>query len=101
MSERDISQVQAATGHRSQKVTEGYAKVTGNVARFATEQADQRSWSTLPDEIWMASVALPAGTHELSIDFVDANRRVVDTRVLSGIDVDPGRRRYVIVRTVR
>jgi hypothetical protein len=73
----------------------------GNLARYASERADQRVWSTLPDEIWMSTLVLPAGSHDLTIDFLDARQRVVESRVVSGVEVVPGSREYVIVRTVR
>lgn len=76
-------------------------QITGNLARFASEQADQRVWSTLPDEIWMSSVFVPAGSHDLRIDFHDAGGRVVESRVVSSVEVMPGEREFVIVRTVR
>jgi hypothetical protein len=76
-------------------------QITGNLARFASEQADQRVWSTLPDEIWMSSIFVPAGSHDLRIDFHDAGGRVVESRVVSSVEVMPGQREFVIVRTVR
>jgi hypothetical protein len=76
-------------------------QITGNIARYATEQADQRSWSTLPDEIWMASVVLPEGRHDLSVDFLNAQQVVVESRRIPAVEVAGGQRRFVIVRTVR
>ncbi|MBW2497795.1 MAG: hypothetical protein JRF61_11025 [Deltaproteobacteria bacterium] len=73
----------------------------GNLARYGSERADQRVWSTLPDEIWMSTLVLPAGSHDLTIDFLDAGQRVVESRIVSGVEVAPGGREYVIVRTVR
>jgi len=76
-------------------------QITGNLARFATEQADKRVWSTLPDEIWMCSIVVPAGSHDLEMEFLDAQGTVVETRVVPEVEVGPGRREFVIVRTVR
>ena len=76
-------------------------QISGNIARFASEQADKRVWSTLPDEIWMSSLVLPAGVHDLNVDFVTANETVVESRVFSAVEVLAGRRQYIIVRTVR
>lgn len=76
-------------------------QITGNLARFASEQADKRLWSTLPDEIWMSSIFVPAGSHDLRIDFRDAGGRIVESRVVSSVEVMPGQREFVIVRTVR
>ena len=76
-------------------------QIAGNLARFASEQADKRLWSTLPDEIWMSSIFVPAGSHDLRIDFHDAGGRIVESRVVSSVEVMPGQREFVIVRTVR
>lgn len=76
-------------------------QITGNIARYATEQADKRSWSTLPDEVWMSSVVLPEGEHDLSVDFLNAQQVVVESRRFPGVRVLPGRRHFIIVRTVR
>jgi hypothetical protein len=50
------------------------------VAAIATEQADTRSWLTLPSNIQMARLQLPAGKHTVTIDFLDRNQNVVSTR---------------------
>jgi hypothetical protein len=76
-------------------------QITGNFARFASEQADKRVWSTLPDQIWMSSVVLPEGTHDLTVDFLNAQEVVVESRSISGIQVPAGSRQFIIVRTVK
>lgn len=76
-------------------------QITGNFARFASEQADKRVWSTLPDQIWMSSVVLPEGTHDLTVDFLNAQEVVVESRSISGIQVSAGSRQFIIVRTVK
>ncbi len=76
-------------------------QVGGNIARFATEQADKRGWSTLPDTIWMVSIVVPEGKHDVVIDFMNAEQSVVEARTIPGIEVAAGGRRFVIVRTVQ
>jgi len=76
-------------------------QIAGNIARYATEQADKRVWSTLPDQIWMSSVVLPAGSHDLTIDFLNAQDGIVESRVIQGVQVSDGTRQFVIVRTAR
>ncbi len=77
------------------------AQVAGNVARYATERADTRVWSTLPDQIWMSTVVVPPGTHQVSVDFLDAQQGVVETRDVPDLTVAAGERRFVILRTVQ
>ena len=76
-------------------------QIAGNIARYASEQADKRVWSTLPDQIWMSSIVLPEGTHDISIDFMNAKQIVVESRVIPAVEVAPGTRQFVIVRTVK
>ena len=76
-------------------------QISGNIARYATEQADKRVWSTLPDQIWMSSVVLPAGSHDLAVDFVNAQGLPIESRMVADLQVTPGSRQFVIIRTVR
>ncbi len=48
-----------------------------NLAGVLTEQADTRSWQTLPNQIFMVRMPLPAGTHTLNLSFLDANGQVL------------------------
>ena len=75
--------------------------VTGNIVRYASEQADKRGWSTLPDQIWMSSIFLPEGVHDFTVDFLNAQQVVIESRSFSGIQVLDGRRQFIIVRTVK
>lgn len=47
-----------------------------NLVGVLTEQADTRSWRTLPNQIFMVRMPLPAGTHTLKLSFLDANGQV-------------------------
>ena len=76
-------------------------QIVGNLARYASEQADKRVWSTLPDKIYMSSMVLPAGTHDVEIDFVTAQSSVVESRTIPQVEVAPGGRRFIVVRTVK
>ena len=75
-------------------------KIVGTIARNASEQADKRVWSTLPDQIFMSSMILPAGTHNVEVDFMTAQSAVVESQLIPQVDVPEGGRRFVIVRTV-
>jgi len=76
-------------------------QITGNIARYASEQADKRGWSTLPDQIWMSSIFLPEGTHDFTVDFLNAQQVVIESHSISGVQVAAGRRQFIIVRTVK
>ncbi len=70
------------------------------VADWAIEHADTRQWKSLPDEIQLANVVLPAGSHSVRIDYAGI-RGVIKSEVLSDVRVREGRRTFMIVRTVQ
>ena len=75
--------------------------LAGNIARYASEQADKRVWSTLPDQIWMSSIVLPEGTHDLTIDFLNAEQIVVESHSFPKVQVLAGSLQFITVRTVK
>ena len=47
-----------------------------NVVNIATEHADTRSWRTLPNQVFLVRMRLPAGSHTVTLLFSDGvNRR--------------------------
>ena len=66
-----------------------------NIAGVLTERADTRSWLSLPANIQMARLPLPAGTYDLSIDLLDSLEQIQHTTTLSDVKVNPGERRYI------
>ncbi len=73
----------------------------GLSAAGAFEQADTRGWATLPAEIRMARVSLPAGVHDVTISYRDAAGAVAFQEVLRGVEIGAGFRTYVHVRTAK
>jgi hypothetical protein len=66
-----------------------------NIAGVLTERADTRSWLSLPANIQMARLQLPAGTYALSIELLDSLQQVQHTTKLAEVKVNPGERRYI------
>jgi hypothetical protein len=66
-----------------------------NLAGVLTERADTRSWLSLPANIQMARLQLPAGTYNFSIDLLDSLEQIQHTTTLSDVKVNPGERRYI------
>jgi tetratricopeptide (TPR) repeat protein len=52
-----------------------------NLLGVLSERADTRSWLTLPDRLSVARLRLPAGRHELLVDYLDATGAVVVSQV--------------------
>ncbi|MFC1715946.1 COG3014 family protein [Candidatus Poribacteria bacterium] len=58
-----------------------------NVFNIATENADTRSWLTLPNSFGMARMSLPPGKYDLQLSFRDDSGREVESTVLQGVDI--------------
>ena len=58
------------------------------VTNLATERADTRSWTTLPKEIQMTRVTLPAGQQDVSIEILNAGGSVADV-INASVDIRP------------
>lgn len=73
----------------------------GLSAAGAFEQADTRGWATLPAELRMARLALPAGVHDVRIEYRDAAGATRFEETIRGVEVSAGFRTYVHVRTAK
>ena len=62
-----------------------------NLAGVLTEQADKRAWQTLPNQIFMVRMQLPAGRHTLNLAFLDAAGRVSGRHTVPDIQIHPQR----------
>ena len=62
-----------------------------NLAGVLTEQADKRSWQTLPNQIFVVRMLLPAGTHTLKLSFLDADGQVRGSQSVPDIKINPNR----------
>ncbi|GEJ56883.1 hypothetical protein [Anaeromyxobacter diazotrophicus] len=84
-----------------QQLGQGWGMLAGMVARAAsaaTEVADTRCWGTLPAEIRMARLRLPAGHHLVNVSYLDENGAVVGVETLE-VDTKPGKRTWAHVRS--
>jgi uncharacterized protein len=67
--------------------------VTGLLANAAAnelERADTRNWSLLPDEVAVARLTLPAGSHQIRVQSVSPAGEVSGTVDLASVDVRAG-----------
>jgi len=80
---------------------QGWGLLAGMVTRVAsaaTEVADTRCWNTLPAQIRMARVRVPAGKQVVGVRYTNAQGQFTDAEKVD-VDVTAGRRTYVHVRT--
>lgn len=72
------------------------------VALHATERADLRQWSTLPETVQVIRVPLKAGTYSLQLHGLNAAGALTgEARQFHGIKVQPQRSTFVRWRTLR
>ncbi len=77
--------VRALAKYAATRAAERRDEVAGvlvNIFGALTERADTRSWLTLPGELAMARLSLPAGRHELTVVYLDPSGRVLDTEAI-------------------
>jgi uncharacterized protein len=66
----------------------------------ASDQADLRSWSTLPARLQLARVVVPAGRHDIVLDMVSQSGK--ETKAVErwdGVEVKPGKMVFLTHRT--
>jgi len=82
-------------------VCKGVSSGVSHGIAAGTETADERGWGTLPAQIRMARVKLPAGKHEVAVLFKDAAGVVVSSQTFSGVDIGDAKRTYLAYRTAQ
>lgn len=73
------------------------AQVVGNAVTALLERADTRSWTLLPSDLHIVRLQLPAGTHQVLVDF-DAGGHATRPLVLDDVEVVAHRVTVVSVR---
>lgn len=71
-----------------------WAGLLVNLAGVLTEQADTRSWLTLPQNIRMIRLGLPPGEYRIELEILGPGGGVVERRTLTPVPVARGRRVY-------
>ena len=72
-----------------------------HAAAFATEQADKRSWRTLPDEIQLARLSVTPGTYDLQIRYISKSGAIIEQKLIPDIIIRAGEKRFIGNRIVR
>ncbi len=76
-------------------------QIAASLFNLYSEQADLRSWQTLPAEIRVTRLMLDPGEYELSLDNFDQDHVPVDRLNLGKMTIATGDVKFLIVRTVR
>lgn len=65
------------------------------------DKADLRSWTTLPANLQIARLKLPAGRHDIALDMVDGSgSRETGLKTWTGLEVKPGRVTFLNFRSL-
>jgi hypothetical protein len=70
-----------------------------NLLNVVTESADTRSWQTLPNQIFLVRMCLPAGTHNITLSFSDRANRRVKTDTLQDVVIRKNDKTFLNYRT--
>lgn len=65
----------------------------------ATEQADKRSWRTLPKQIFMSTTNLPPGKYRIEVKFLDKNGAVVQFKEIKNVTILANKKTFLVVRS--
>ncbi len=71
-----------------------------NVAGMLSERADTRSWSTLPQRIYLARRSLVPGRHDISVQLLGQGGRVLAQKQFTGVTVETGKKVYLSWRWI-
>ena len=70
-----------------------------NVVNIATERADTRSWQTLPNQIFLVRMRLPAGSHTVTLLFSDGVSRQREVESLEDVVIRENEATFLNYRT--
>ncbi|MEN3014294.1 MAG: hypothetical protein ABDH23_06775 [Endomicrobiia bacterium] len=83
----------------SDELSKWLVKKALQTASTATEQADKRSWRTLPKHIMLATVNLKPGRYFLEIKFFDEKNNFLITKTINDVIISPSKKTFISVRT--
>lgn len=92
-----------AAKHNIAESIEDKDEVLGALAKvllLALEQADTRSWETLPAYLTLLRVPLEPGKHSVSLDVkADDSSLAIEHQRVFDVELAPGQRQYKLIRT--
>ena len=74
------------------------AKITMNAINVLTERPDLRQWRLLPGEISVVRLTLPAGRHELAMDYVASPGAPIRRLVIGATEIVAGKIAFATTR---
>jgi hypothetical protein len=72
-----------------------------NIASVATEEADKRSWRTLPDKIQMSRIVLPPGNYDIDVHYIGTGGEIIDKKTFSDISIHSREKKILTHRVIK
>ena len=85
---RGLTKYLASRG--AEKAGGGWAKWAVNIFGAVTESADTRSWFTLPAEVHLVRLSLPAGLHDITVELTDKGGEARASYMVRRVEVRAG-----------
>ncbi len=83
---------------KSDELSKWLVKKALQTAATSTEQADKRSWRTLPREIQLITSTLTPGSYKIEISFYDKNNVLLQKKTISDVVIKPNQKTFLITR---
>jgi hypothetical protein len=94
-----VREAQRGAGDKYGALAGLLTKATGDLLIFISEQADLRSWRTLPKEILISKVTVPPGSYQIWTECVDSSGRFVEKVELGRRELKAGDKILLQFRT--
>ncbi len=91
----------AAVNKQSQAWVALVAAGVAKIFAIATEEADIRTWRTLPGEIQVARLWVPPGTYSLSVDSYNVQGQILPEHITQEVTLKSGETHFLTQRLVR
>jgi uncharacterized protein len=92
----------AASGQRDGGHLVGaIAGALAHIFAVATEEADKRSWATLPDRIHVGRLKVPPGTYDVELRHIGFSGGIVATQVIRSVTVTEQGKRFISARVLQ
>ncbi|RMH07389.1 MAG: hypothetical protein D6704_05210 [Nitrospirae bacterium] len=82
----------------AQAIVRVVATALARIFALQSEEADKRSWRTLPDEIHLARVEVPPGTYRVTFQAMNQDGRPLGRLLTYRVTLAPGETRFMIAR---
>jgi len=84
---------------KSDEFSKWLVKKAFQVTSVATEQADKRSWRTLPKEINLCVVSLPEGEYNVEIKFYDNYNNFLQRKIINKVSLKNKQKTFLVIRS--